>query len=164
MRPWPSRIWAVSAAGASLMRLLGSPALELMIAPILSRTPADFWRRYNRPVNQFLHEHVFLRAGGLSRHGPAILLAFFVSGLIHEYVFLAPIGRVCGYQMAFFLLQGAAVAATARFRPQAGLAALSALATAAFMLASASLFCASLNAVAPFYVSEVPNWLRCGVE
>jgi hypothetical protein len=155
-------LWAASAAAAAAMRMLGCPAMDLMIAPVLSRTPADFWRRYNRPVGQFLHEYVFLPARGLSRPSAAILLAFLVSGLAHEYGFLVPIGRLCGYQTLFFLVQGIAVVLTARWRPGGGLAVLSALATLAFMLISSTLFFASLDAVTPFYVSPVPLWLSCG--
>jgi hypothetical protein len=35
---------------------------------------------------------------------------------MHEYIFGMAIGRVQGYQTAFFLLQGVAVAATARVK------------------------------------------------
>jgi hypothetical protein len=154
--------WALSAVGAAITRLSGQPARELMLAPVLARTPADFWRRYNRPVNQWLHVHAFLPVGGRRAPVAAILFAFFVSGLIHEYLFAIPLGRVCGHQMAFFLLQGAAVAATARRRPRRAWAVLGVAGTLTFLLASSVLFFASLSGVFRFYERPLPGWLGCG--
>ena len=53
------------------------------------------------------------------RGGPvfATLAVFAVSGLMHEYVFGVATGRVQGWQMLFFMVQGCAAAATLRVRP-----------------------------------------------
>lgn len=150
----------LAAVGASVCRLLGGRALDFMDHPYAARTPADFWRRYNRPAGQFLYEDVFKPAGGLRTPIQATLAAFAVSALVHEYLFAISIGRVQAYQTTFFLLQGCAVASTVRLKPK-GSAALPAIAaTLAFNLASSVIFFASLNAVVPFYSQEMPRWLR----
>jgi hypothetical protein len=140
------------AASASFLRLFGWRPREPMDHPFLARTPADFWRRYNRATQQFFLEDVFKPAGGLRRPVRATLLTFVVSALIHEYVLDVSAGRIQGYQTAFFLLQGCAVAATARVKPR-GLGAIPWIAaTLAFNLATGILFFASVNELVPFYV------------
>lgn len=99
-----------------LLRLLGSNVLDLVRSPGLARTPADFWRRYNRNAGQFLSEHVFMPLGGHRAPSRAILLTFVINGLFHEYVGAMLAGRVTGYLLAFFVLQGLGVALTFRAR------------------------------------------------
>ena len=146
---------AVLAAG---WRLAGGRAREFMDNPFAARTPADFWRRYNRPVNQFMHEDVFLPAGGRRHPVRATVAVFLVSAFVHEYVFAAAVGRVQGYQTLFFLLQGVAVAATLRVRPRGPAAVATVAATFAFNVATAVFFFASVNGVVPFYENRVPLW------
>lgn len=43
----------------AIARLMGARARNPHHAPLAARTPADFWRRYNRPIQQFFHENVF---------------------------------------------------------------------------------------------------------
>jgi hypothetical protein len=83
---------------------------------------------------------------------------FVVSALVHEYVFSMAIGRVQGYQTAFFMIQGIAVAATLRARPRGAAAVAAVAATFAFNVASGVLFFASVNRVLPFYENAVPLW------
>jgi hypothetical protein len=149
-----------TAAAAALWRLGGGRTREFMDAPYLARTPADFWRRYNRPAQQFLYENVFKPAGGLRWPILATLVTFAVSALVHEYVFGIVIGTVQGYQTAFFMLQGCAVAATVRVRPAGWRAAPWMTGTLAFNLASSVLFFASMNGVVPFYSRGLPAWLE----
>ena len=137
-------------------RLLGGRGLDFMDNPFAARTPADFWRRYNRPVHQALWEDVFVPAGGRRRPVVGALLVFVVSAAVHEYVFAVPVGRVQGYQTAFFLLQGIAVAATMRMRPRGWAAAAAVAMTFAFNLATGVLFFASVNGVVPFYQNAAP--------
>jgi hypothetical protein len=138
--------------------LLGGRGRDFMDNPFAARTPADFWRRYNRPVHQFLQEDVFLPAGGRRAPLRAVVLVFVVSAVVHEYVFSVPIGRVRGYQTTFFLLQGLAVAATMRFKPRGLGATVSVVATFAFNVATGVLFFASVNELLPFYRNDVPLW------
>jgi D-alanyl-lipoteichoic acid acyltransferase DltB (MBOAT superfamily) len=138
--------------------LLGGRGRDFMDNPFAARTPADFWRRYNRPVHQFLAEDVFVPAGGRRFPFRGALLAFVLSALIHEYVFSIPIGRIQGFQTTFFLLQGLAVAATMRLRPRGLAAAACVVATFAFNMATGVLFFASVNELLPFYRNSVPLW------
>lgn len=141
---------------AVVFRLLRVPATNFAGPFFLARTPAEFWRFYNRPVNQFFNEYVFRPARGAAHPIRATLLVFIISGIVHEYVFDLPVGRILGSQMAFFLIQGLAVVATLRLRPRGWLAVPMTLLTFAFNLATVRLFLAGLNAVAPFYVNRSP--------
>ena len=145
-----------TAATAAVLRLLGVPAREMMDNPFAARTPADFWRRYNRPAQQFFHEDVLKPLGGRRALARAILVTFAISAVLHEYVFDIATMRVQGYQTAFFLIQGMAVAATIRVRPKGWSAAAWIAGTFAFNLATGVLFFASVNEIAPFYSRPVP--------
>ena len=143
-----------------LARMVGLPARDFTDAPFLARTPADFWRRYNRPIQQFYYEDVFKPLGGRRQPAAATLLIFVLSALMHEYVFGVAIGRVQGYQTAFFLLQGCAVAATFRLKPTGAKAVFWIGATLAFNLLTSMLFFASADALLPIYSQELPRWLQ----
>lgn len=143
-------VFANTAAAA--YRLVGIPSTDFSGNFFLARTPAEFWRLYNRPAGQFLHEDVFKAVGGTRSAAVAAMATFAVSGLIHEYLFDIAAGRVQGYQMAFFLIQGAAAIATAQLRPTGWRAVACILATLAFNLATSLLFFASVNETMPFYV------------
>jgi len=142
----------------AIWRLLGAPALDFMDNPFASRTPADFWRRYNRPVQQFFYEDVFKPVGGFRAPVRATLLVFVVSAAIHEYVFDMAAGRIQGYQTLFFLTQGVAVAATIRIKPRGWVAVPWIIGTWAFNLATSILFFASMNELVPFWSSGGPRW------
>ena len=146
------------AVGSAAWRLAGGRARQFMDNPFAARTPADFWRRYNRPVHQFLQEDVFKPAGGPRKPAAAMLLVFVVSAAIHEFVFTAGTGKLYGYQTAFFLIQGVAVAATARVKPRGWRALLWTAATFAFNIATGVLFFGSVNQILPFYDNEPPLW------
>jgi hypothetical protein len=147
---------AVTTAAAAAYRLLGGKALDPMGNVVTARTPADFWRRWNRPAQQFLREYVFLPAGGFRRTARATLVTFGVSGLVHEYVFGVAAGRIQGWQLLFFLLHGCAVVATMRVRPSGWAAPLWIAGTLAFNLATSVLFFRSVDAVLPFYCPRSP--------
>ena len=132
-------------------RLLGGTALDPMGNPITARTPAEFWRRWNHPAQQFLHEYAFMPAGGFRRAVRATMVTFGVSGLVHEYVFGIAAGRIQGCQLLFFSLQGCAVAATMRCRPSGRMSVLWIAGTLVFNLATSVLFFQSVDAVLPFY-------------
>jgi hypothetical protein len=144
----------------SAWRLARGKTKNFMNAPLLARTPADFWRRYNRPVQQFFFEDIFKRIGGVRSPVRATLLTFTISGLVHEYVFGIATGRVRGYQMIFFLIHGCAVAATLRVKPRGWQVVPWISGTFAFNLASSILFFANLNDVVPFYSRGLPHWLQ----
>lgn len=151
---------ALDAVGISLWRLGGGRGRQFMRLPFLATTPADFWRRYNRPVGHFLRENVYRTAGARESRVWATLGVFLVSAAAHEYLFAVTLGRVEGFQSAFFLSQGIAVAATQRLRPRGRLAVACGVATLAFNLATSLLFFASVGGVMPFYAPGRPGWLR----
>jgi MBOAT, membrane-bound O-acyltransferase family len=137
---------------ARVYRLLGGMALDPMGNPIAAATPAEFWRRWNRPAQQFLMHYVFKPAGGFRKAARATLATFGVSGLVHEYVFGIAACQIQGYQLLFFLLQGCAVLATMRARPPGRISSiLWVVGTMVFNLATAVLFFMSVDAVVPFY-------------
>jgi hypothetical protein len=144
---------------AAAIRLFGVYSISPERQPFLARTPAEFWRRYNRWIGQFLQENVYLPLGGRRHPVRATLLVFAVSGLLHEYLFLVATGRLHGYQMAFFLLQGIAVAMSLRIRPTGAAALAWWLGTWTFHLLTSLLFFASLHSVVKFYTTDLPTWL-----
>ncbi len=141
----------IANASAATWRLLGGKALDPMRNPIAAKTPADFWRRWNRPAQQFFNEYVFLPAGGFRRAVRATLATFGISGLVHEYVFGIAVGRIQGCQILFFSLQGFAVVATMSTRPSERMSSLWIAGTLVFNLSTSVLFFQSVDAVLPFY-------------
>jgi hypothetical protein len=144
-------LFPATGAAVGLGRLLGGKARDPMDNPFVARTPADFWRRYNRPAQQFFHEDLFRPLGGLHSPIRATLATFAISALIHEYVFDIAVGRIQGYQTGFFLVQGLAVVATLGVKPKGWRAVPWGVGTWGFNLASSVLFIASVNEVVSFY-------------
>lgn len=145
---------------AALMRAIGVYTVNPNEQPFLALTPADFWRRYNRWIGQFLREDVFKPLGGARHPVRATLLAFAVSGLLHEYIFQLATRRMLGYQMAFFLLQGTAVALTLRVKPTGAAALVWGAGTLLFNLLSSVLFFASFQeGLGPIYPTGLPAWI-----
>jgi hypothetical protein len=136
---------------AAAYRLVGGQALDPMGNLVAARTPADFWRRWNRPAQHFLSEYAFLPTGGLRRAARAIPVTFGASGLVHEYVFGIATGQFQGCQILFFAIQGCAVLATMRLRTPVRFVWLGIAGTLAFNLSTSLLFFRSVDAVLPFY-------------
>ena len=145
---------------AATWRLSGGTARDFMDRPFIARTPAEFWRRYNRNVQQFFWQDVF--NSSRSRRAPlqTMFLIFALSALLHELVFLAAVGRVQGYQTAFFAIQGLAAVSTARVRVRGNTAIAWVACTLAFNLLTSVLFFASLQSITPFYSRGLPVWLQ----
>jgi D-alanyl-lipoteichoic acid acyltransferase DltB (MBOAT superfamily) len=135
-----------------LARRAGQPARLVFDNVFAARTPADFWRRYNRPVGQFLYEDIFKPSGGRRHPVWATLVTFVFSAIGHEYLISISIGRVEGYQTAFFLIQGLAVALTLRVRPKGAVVPVAVALTLAFNLATSFLFFASIQHYFPFWL------------
>jgi hypothetical protein len=139
---------------AAVFRVLAGPAQDAMGNLLTARTPAEFWRRWNRPAQQFFFQCVFIPAGDPRHPIRATLFTFAVSGVVHEYVFGIASGAVQGWQMLFFMIQGLAVVSTMRLRPTGWKALAGIVVTLAFNLATAGLFFKSVKAIAPFYASR----------
>lgn len=103
---------------AGVLRSAGMRTLDLSRHPIAAVTPADYWRRHNCEAGRFFREDVYRVLGGARRPVLGAAGAFLVSGLLHEYMASVMVGRVQGYQSAFFVVQGAAAIATWRVRPR----------------------------------------------
>jgi hypothetical protein len=144
----------------ALTRLLGGPVIDANDRPLAARTPAEFWRRYNRLVGQFLHEDFFKPMRGLRHPVRSTLAVFAVSGVLHEYLFWMAVGHSAGLQMMFFMLQGCGVALTLRVKPT-GLPAMAWMfGTFVFNALTSVFFFASIHLVLPLYQGGLPAWLR----
>jgi hypothetical protein len=153
-------IWAFQ-ANTALWRLAGAPAAFFTTRNVLwTHSPADFWRRWNRPMYRWLLENVYRPLGGRRRPLLAMLATFAVSGLLHEYLFAVTFRRVTGYVTAFFLLHGLATAVTRRFKPTGWLVVPATIFTFAFNTASTLLLFVPINERIPFYANDVPKWMH----
>ncbi len=155
-------IESLSHAGYAIGRLAGYDVILIIDFAILSRSPADFWQRYNRMVGAWLARNVFIPCGGKAKKIRAVLLTFLVSGIIHEYLFDIAISEVNGYQMAFFLVQALGVMSSGLLERlsnrQAAGDILARLVTIAFVLLSSILFFTCFDKMCPwFYTAE--SWL-----
>jgi len=152
-------IWAFQ-ANTALWRLAGAPAAFFTTKNVLwTRSPADFWRRWNRPMYRWLLENVYKPLGGRRNPHLAMFAAFAVSGLLHEYLFGVTLQRVTGYPTAFFLLHGLAAVLTRRFKPTGLLAVPAIVLTFAFNTLSTLLLFIPIHEQIPFYANAVPRWM-----
>lgn len=142
--------------GDAFWRLAGQPALDCFDSPHRAVTPADFWRRWNRPVRQFFFEAVFKPLKGFRHPVRATFVTFVISGCIHEYLSDIATGRILGFQMVFFMLQACGVLLTLRLKPEGRHAILGNGLTLLFLLLSSIFFFLSVDAVVPFYDSQRP--------
>lgn len=148
-------------ANTALWRLAGAPAAFFTTRSVLrAHSPADFWRRWNRPMYRWLLEDIYTPLGGRRHPLLATLATFAVSGLLHEYLLGVTLQHVTGYPTAFFLLQGLAVVLTRRFKPTGWVRAPAILLTLVFLTASTILLFIPISDRLPFYVNEVPKWAR----
>ncbi len=118
--------------------------------PFLARTPAEFWRRYNRDAGRFLREDVYARLTllPLSARIGAVFLA---NGLLHAYLLLAMGSQMAGAVFTFFVIQGIAVVFTWRLRPKGFTAVIAVLLTITFNITTSVLFFSSVNTVLKWY-------------
>jgi hypothetical protein len=143
---------------SALWRLGGAWALYSPLNALWSASPAEFWRRWNRPVQEWLFAYVFRPVIGRGSVTAAVVATFAVSGLLHEYIWIMACGRITGYATAFFLVQGLGVLVTAGVRPRSAWRGLGIVLTLIFNAVASVLFFAPLDTVLPLYVNEVPRW------
>jgi hypothetical protein len=138
-----------------LERLAGFETPKLMNRILWSRTPAEFWLRYNTRVHMWLIRNVFRRVGAAHHPVWGVVLVFFVSAVFHEAAFDIALSRVDGYQFAFFMLQIPAVLASPaleRFAKRGPNASLVARAITMAWLGSTSVFFfRGIGEIFPFY-------------
>ena len=88
----------------------GVPARPLMDAPIRSTSLSEFWSgRWNRGFNDLIHLLLFKPSHRYLGVPGAVMLAFLVSGVLHDLVISVPAGAAHGLPTAYFLLQGLGV-------------------------------------------------------
>lgn len=147
-------------AFVAVTRLFGGYIVNAHDRPFAARTPADFWRRYNRLIGQFLYEDFFKLLRGRRHPVRATLGVFAVSGIFHEYLFWMATGQSPGLQLLFFMLQGGAVALTLRVKPTGWRAVTWGAGTFAFNILSSVPFFASFHHMFPIYQNQLPLWLH----
>jgi hypothetical protein len=105
-------ISAIADLLSGLVMLTGLHVAESFDAPLIARSPRDFWgRRWNRFVSTFAFRNIFLPLDGRRRPVLAMSAVFLASGLAHEYLVMASLGgpsETSGFMMAFFALHGLA--------------------------------------------------------
>ena len=93
-------------------RALRVDAPPIMDAPLRSTSVAEFWgRRWNGAFNDLALGLVFRPVARRTGVALATLVAFAVSGLIHEFVISLPAGAGFGLPTGYFVLQGLAILA-----------------------------------------------------
>jgi MBOAT membrane-bound O-acyltransferase family protein len=156
-------IESLSQALFGLERLAGFKTRPIIDWAILSRTPAEFWLRYNNRVHDWLVRNVFLPSGGLRSPFRGMIAVFVVSALLHELMFGIATSRFDGYQATFFLLQIPAVMLSRRLERViaawgiAGQIVARGL-TIAWLGATSVFFFHGVNRVFPFVYASQP-WL-----
>jgi hypothetical protein len=130
-----------------------------------SASPADFWRRWNLPIQSWFLEDIFKPSGGFRNPLRSMLFCFGTSGIIHEYIVSVSLGRLNGCMLLFFSLQGivSALTARARSRFRRGCPVWMGIPpTLCFMVLSSIFFFLPLNEILPIYEGRVPRWLCSG--
>jgi hypothetical protein len=147
--PWYGALW----------HLAGFKIVKFNHRMWLADTPAQFWRRYHRPAYIWLRQDIFKPLRVLRSPGTALLLTFFLSGLIHEYILTVSLSRMTGHMLAFFTLQGLASWLTWPIHLKGAWKLVGLAATYAFLLTSAVYFFAPVNEGIAFYTNQIPTWI-----
>jgi len=156
-------IEALSNTACGLERLAGFDAIPVIRNGFLSQTVAEFWCRYNTRVHSWLDHNVFRPTGGRRAPVRGVLLAFFVSAILHELMFGIATSRFDGYQFTFFMLQAPAVLVSPPLRRFAkrtrivGQAVAHGI-TVIWMCGTSVFFFHGVNRVFPFFYASQP-WL-----
>lgn len=87
-------------------RCAGVEARTIMRWPILATSISDFWgRRWNRAFRDLMFDWIFRPTTRLFGPAGATLVAFFVSGIVHELLITVPPRAGYGGPTAYFFLQ-----------------------------------------------------------
>jgi predicted DCC family thiol-disulfide oxidoreductase YuxK len=93
-------------------RSVGVNAMPVMQNPLRASSLAEFWgRRWNTAFHELATRFTFRPLRSVAGRAGATLLAFLVSGLIHELVISVPAQAGYGLPTGYFVLQGLGVAA-----------------------------------------------------
>lgn len=133
----------------AVWRLFGGNVIDFSNHPIAAKTPADFWRRYNRWIGFYCFKNFFLHVKGLTHPFLGILLSFVIMGLFHEYLITVISKRLTGYIFLFFLINGLVTGLTFKIKPTGLYALLSRALTLLYLIAVSYLVYLTLN---QFYI------------
>lgn len=92
----------------SVYRTIGYEVSEFFETPLYALSPGEFWRRWNKPMQEWLMDNVFNQVMGRKRLYTGIILTFAASGLFHEYTISLASDTINGFMLAYFLLQSGA--------------------------------------------------------
>jgi alginate O-acetyltransferase complex protein AlgI len=91
-----------------IWRRRGAAAQPIMDWPVLSTSVSEFWgRRWNRAFRDLTHRYVFRPLTSRFGLGVGSLIAFLLSGIVHELAITVPAGGGYGGPTLYFLIQGA---------------------------------------------------------
>jgi hypothetical protein len=142
-----------------LWRLRGLRAGPIVDQILLSRTPAEFWRRWSWPIHLWLMRYAYEPCGGRAHHVRATLATFLASGLLHEALVVIAIGRPTGHQTAFFMLSALGVLASPPLLrlSRTGIVGqfIARAVTITFLAATASLMFITFNYLMPIYAQRI---------
>jgi len=156
-------IEAISRVLFALERLAGFDTTPVIHNAYLARTPAEFWRRYNGRVHDWMIANVYEPTGGRRAPVRGVTTVFLFSGVFHELMFGIATSRFDGSQLLFFLLQIPGVLASGileRFSRRNGVwgRVFAHVVTIFFMAATSVLFFKGMSRVFPFvYASPTPG-------
>jgi predicted DCC family thiol-disulfide oxidoreductase YuxK len=106
---------------AAAWRIAGVDAKPIMNAPLIATSLGEFWgRRWNGAFNRLVLDLFFRRFARSRGTLNATLIAFLISGVIHELVISVPARGGYGLPTAYFLLQGFGMIAQRRFEIRRG--------------------------------------------
>jgi alginate O-acetyltransferase complex protein AlgI len=102
--------FGVSHFASLAWRSRGVNAVHIMDKPVLAQSLADFWgRRWNLAFRELMHQFVFRPLAPQLGSARAMLVVFFVSGLIHDAVISFAARGGYGLPTIYFLIQGLAL-------------------------------------------------------
>ncbi len=153
---WLVALEAGSQAIWGVERLLGYGDGPPMGYPSMSRTPAEFWMRWNRRAQRWFYLNAFVPSGGKQNPVRGVIATFAVSALIHEVLFDIATSDFNGWQGLFFLIQIPAVLVSpgieAWARRGGGIAKTAAHAiTVAWLWTTSVLFFHGIDRIFPFF-------------
>lgn len=127
----------------------------------LSRTPAEFWRRWSPPAHLALYRYAYLPFGGRKHRIWATFVVFLASAIAHEVLAGVGLVRITGHQFAFFMVSCLGVMASPWLERLAkwGVAGeiIMRAITTVFMLVTGTLMFATFNQFVPMF--HEPTWL-----
>ncbi|MFY8003618.1 MAG: hypothetical protein ACOVNR_02200 [Chitinophagaceae bacterium] len=97
-------------------RFCGGKTILLSNNPLLSATPAEFWRNYNRMASDYFNNYFYKSFKRNKRIEWAVFVPFIISALVHEYMLFASSLHLTGLSTLYLLISGIATLVTLRLK------------------------------------------------